>query len=271
MFVEPLQCKTTDVVIEAFKKIFERTTLRPERIQSDPGGEFKSAKFKKFMKGHGIIYNTTRNPDTKASICERSIRTLKGRITKYLNHINSFRYIDKSDDFVNAYNNSYHRSIRMAPSVVNDCNILQVYKNIRLAQRIPKKKRRAKVKVGDYVRISKEKLIFSKGYDPSWTLEVFRVKTIVKRNPIVYRLIDLQGEEIKGTFYETEVQKIIFDEDAARASVTENPYNFQTFNFNYISFFLDSTPIPSKPFVREQYNSHSIPPRIRLSCSGSNS
>lgn len=167
MFVEPLKNKTTDVVIEAFKKIFERTSLRPERIQSDSGGEFASAKFKKFMKGHGIIYNTTRNPDTKASICERSIRTLKGRIFKYLNHINSFRYIDKLDDFVKAYNNTYHRTIKMAPSAVNDCNILQVYKNTRLAQRIPQKKQRSKVKVGDYVRITKDKNVFAKGYEPN--------------------------------------------------------------------------------------------------------
>lgn len=217
MFVEPLKNKTTDAVIEAFKKIFERTSLRTQRIQSDAGGEFASAKFKKFMKGHGIIYNTTRNPDTKASICERSIRTLKGRIFKYLNHINSFRYIDKLDDFVKAYNNTYHSTIKMAPSAVNDCNILQVYKNTRLSQRIPAKKQRSKVKVGDYVRISKDKNLFSKGYEANWTLEVFKVKTIVKRNPIVYRIVDLQDEEIKGTFYEAEVQKVIFDENAARA------------------------------------------------------
>lgn len=46
---------------------------------------------------------------------------------------------------------------------------------------------------------------------------MFKVKTIVKRNPIVYRIVDLQDEEIKGTFYEAEVQKVIFDESAARA------------------------------------------------------
>lgn len=217
MFVEPLLNKATESVIAAFKKIFERTVVRPDRVQSDQGKEFNSAKFKKFLKENGIIYNTTSNPDTKAAVCERSIRSLKQKIFKYLTHANSFTFIDKLDDFVKAYNNGYHRTIKMAPSAVNDRNILQVYRNTRESQRIPAKNSRAKVKVGDYVRITKYKNVFAKGYDKNWTQECFRVKTIVKRDPIVYRIVDLEGEEIKGTFYEAEVQKVIFDENAARA------------------------------------------------------
>lgn len=217
MFVEPLKLKTTATVIEAFKKVFTRTDLRPNRVSSDSGGEFNSKKFKKFLKDNGIIYNTTNNPDTKAAICERSIRTLKTRIFKYLSYANSYTFIDKLDDFVKAYNNSYHRSIKMTPSQVNDGNILQVYENIKDSQCSPMRQKRAKVKVGDYVRITKYKNVFTKGYECNFTEEVFKVKTVVPRKPIVYRIVDLQGEEVEGTFYEQEVQKIIFDETAARA------------------------------------------------------
>lgn len=219
MFVEPLKRKTTESVIEAFKKILERSKIRPVRTQSDQGKEFTSGKFRKFMKDNGIIYNTTNNPDTKAAICERSIRSLKSRIFKYLTHTNSLTFIDKLDDFVKAYNSSYHSTIKMAPIDVNDRNILQVYENITDSQRLPKKnkKKRSKVKVGDYVRISKFKNVFAKGYLKNYTEEVFKVKVVVRRNPIVYRLVDLNNEEIKGIFYEPEVQKLIFDETAARA------------------------------------------------------
>lgn len=217
MFVEPLKRKDAEAVITGFKKIFARTTRRPLRIQSDQGKEFNSAKFKKFLKENGIIYNTTSNPDTKAAICERSIRTLKGRIFKYLTYANTYTFIDKLDDFVKAYNNCYHRTIKMTPSSVDERNILEVYENIRDSQRVPSKTARPKVKVGDYVRITKYKNVFEKGYETTFTEEVFRVKTIVPRNPIVYRIDDLAGEEIKGTFYEREIQKVIFDETAARA------------------------------------------------------
>lgn len=218
MFVEPLKRKTTEAVIEGFKKIFARTKLKILRIQSDQGKEFNSTKFKKFLKEKDIVYNTTNNPDTKAAICERSIRTLKSRIFKYLTYNNTFTFIDKLDDFVKAYNNTYHRSIQMSPSEVNDRNILQVYENIRDSQGWDKKKKiRPKVKVGDYVRITKSKNVFAKGYLCNFTEETFRVKTILRRTPIVYRIVDLNGEEIKGTFYEAEIQKIIFDETASRA------------------------------------------------------
>lgn len=114
MFVEPLTRKTPESVIEAFKKIFARTPLRPQRCQSDSG--FIAGKFKKFLKDNDIIFNTTLNPDTKAGIVERSIRTLKNKIYKYLTYTNSFTFIDKLEDIVKSYNNGYHTTIKMAPS-----------------------------------------------------------------------------------------------------------------------------------------------------------
>ncbi|GFV96776.1 uncharacterized transposon-derived protein F54H12.3 [Trichonephila clavipes] len=49
----------------------------------------------------------------------------------------------------------------------------------------------------------------SLGYEQNWRRELFIVFEIVQRIPIVYRLKDLQGEEIKGTYYEAEVQKVV--------------------------------------------------------------
>lgn len=130
-------------MLTAFKKIFKKTELKPVRIQSDGGAEFTNLKLRKFLKENGVIYNSTRNPDTKASICERSIRTLKGRIFKYFTHSGSLKFIDKLDDFVDAYNNSYHRTIKMAPVDVNERNILQVFNNITQSQK-PRKRKRPK-------------------------------------------------------------------------------------------------------------------------------
>lgn len=220
MFVEPMLSKTSDATIEAFKNILDRTPLRPMRVQSDQGKEFNSAKFKKFMKANDIIYNHTNNPDTKASCCERSIRTLKGHIFKYMTHNDTDTFIDRLDDFVSAYNGAYHRTIKMAPNEVNDENVLQVYDNIHSSQRRAYRKRRpkkGKYKVGDYVRIIKEKNVFAKGYLKNFTGEVFKIKVVVPRTPVLYRLVDLADEDITGTFYEPEIQKIIFDETAAKS------------------------------------------------------
>ena len=61
--------------------------------------------------------------------------------------------------------------------------------------------------MGDEVRITKKKKVFEKGYTTRWTEEIFTIKEIRNTNPITYKLEDLQGEEVKGTFYEPELQK----------------------------------------------------------------
>ena len=68
-----------------------------------------------------------------------------------------------------------------------------------------------KFKKGDQVRISKLKGIFSKGYTPNWTEEIFIVDSLVPRNPPVYTLKDLNNENIEGTFYTEELQKVVQD------------------------------------------------------------
>lgn len=217
LFSEPLKRKTTEAIIDGFKKIFQKTCRRPDRLQTDKGGEYDSSKFRKFMKTHEITYNTTNNPDIKCSIAERVIRTIKGRLFKYLTYKNTYKYVDVLDKIINGYNESYHRTIKMTPKQVNDCNILEVYQNIKDSQKVPATRKIPKLKVGDYVRITKSKGVFDKGYSANWTLEPFRIKSIATRNPPVYYLDDLAGEEISGTFYEHEVQKINFDEGAASA------------------------------------------------------
>ena len=60
----------------------------------------------------------------------------------------------------------------------------------------------------DHVRISKYKNIFSKGYTPNWSEEVFVTKKVKNIVPWTYVIDDLNGEEITRTFYEKELQKI---------------------------------------------------------------
>ena len=65
-----------------------------------------------------------------------------------------------------------------------------------------------KFKVCDYVRISKYKNIFAKGYTQNWSEEVFVVIKIKNTVPWTYVISDLNGEPITGSFYEKEFQKL---------------------------------------------------------------
>ena len=67
---------------------------------------------------------------------------------------------------------------------------------------------KVKFPIGDRVRISKYKrAVFNKGYTPNWTEEIFVVNKVLNTKPITYKIVDLMGEEVKGSFYEKELQK----------------------------------------------------------------
>ena len=102
------------------------------------------------------MYST--NNEGKSVVAERFIRTLKTKIYKYMTAISKNVYIDKLDDTVKEYNNTYHTSIKMKPVDV------EVDTNIDFQKEINHKD--PKFKVGDHVRISKYKSIFGKGYMP---------------------------------------------------------------------------------------------------------
>ena len=65
-----------------------------------------------------ILYST--NNEGKSVIAERFIRTLKSKIYKYMTSISKNVYINKLDDIVNEYNNTYHTTIKMKPIDVKD-------------------------------------------------------------------------------------------------------------------------------------------------------
>ncbi|GFW82129.1 uncharacterized transposon-derived protein F54H12.3 [Trichonephila clavipes] len=146
----------------------------------------------------------TTNNKAKASIVERFNRTLKTKMWKYFTEMNTKCYIDVLGKLVYSYNHTWHRSIRMEPSSVSEGNQTQVWLTL-YGQSL--KESKSIFKVGDTVRISREKLNFEKGYTQNWTREIFTIHQILSRNPIVYRVKDLSGEIIQGTFYPQELQK----------------------------------------------------------------
>ena len=136
----------------------------------------------------------------KSVVAERFIRTIKNKIYKHMTSISKNVYIDKLDDMLHKYNNKKHRTIRMRPIDVKDNTYIDFSKEVN--------DKDPKFKVGDHVRISKYRNIFSKGYTPNWSEELFVIKKIKTTVPWTYVTDDLNGEEITGTFYEKELLKI---------------------------------------------------------------
>ena len=127
------------------------------------------------------IYN-----EGKSVVAKSFIRTLKTKIYKYMTSISKNAYINKLDDIVNEYNNTYHRAIKMKPVDVKDNTYIDFEKEVN--------DKDPKFKVGDHVRISKSKNIFAKGYTPNWSEEVFIIKRVKNTVQWTYIINDLNGE-----------------------------------------------------------------------------
>ena len=206
-WIKPLKDKKTESVSLAFDEIFKKNKRKLDKLSTDKGSEFISKHFKDFLKKNNIkLYHTEK--EEKSSVVERWNQTMKNRMWKMFSANNNTVYWDKLDKLVDDYNNTKHSSIKMtATEASKKKNEKKVFINL-YGDLVYLKPEKPNFSVGDKVRISKYKRkVFVKGYTPNWTEEIFMINDILLTNPLTYKVIDLLGEEIKGSFYEKELQK----------------------------------------------------------------
>ena len=200
-WIVPLKDKKGETIVKALKEIFKESGRRPDKLWTDKGREF----FNKDVRDLVYLYATEN--EEKSSIAERWIRTMKEKMFKYFTDNNTYNYIDALPELVEDYNNTVHSSTKLTPTDASkEENELKVWRNL-YPDRYKTSRLNPKFSVGDKVRITKKKKVFEKGYTTRWTEEIFTIKEIRETNPITYKLEDLKGEEIEGTFYEPELQK----------------------------------------------------------------
>lgn len=97
----------------------------------------------------------------------------------------------------------------MTPNEVNSDIEQELLNTVYKYKREYSQRRMAKFMVGDYVRLSKYRVMFDKSYTPNWTTEVFRVRKVqYNTDPITYLLKSYQDEEIQGSVYAEELQHV---------------------------------------------------------------
>ena len=105
-WVIPLKDKKEITITSSFQKILQESNRKPNKILFDKGGEIYNRSMKSWLEKNGIEMYPTHN-EGESVIAERLIRTSKNKLCKYM--------IDKLDDIINNYNNTYHSTIKMKP------------------------------------------------------------------------------------------------------------------------------------------------------------
>jgi hypothetical protein len=203
----PLKTKTAIDVTNAFAGVFKTSGRVPKFLWVDQGKEFYNSQMTALLEEHGIKRYSTFG-EGKAVMVERLNRTLKEKMWKYFTRHQTKNWIDNNDALLEWYNHKEHRgigkrtpySMSMWPNAVQDNEFCFTPKHLK-----------AKYSIGDYVRISKDKGVFGKGYTANWSQEQFIITSIRESTcgelPI-YKLKDWYHETIQGGFYEPQVQLV---------------------------------------------------------------
>ena len=119
----------------------------------EKGGEFYNRSMKLWLDDNQVEMYLMHNEE-KSVVAEGLIRSLKSRVYKYKISISKNVHINKLDDIVNEYNNTYHKTIKMKPIDVKNNTYINSSKEVNHKDPI--------FQVGDYVRISKNKKYLQK-------------------------------------------------------------------------------------------------------------
>ena len=195
-----METKDSQETVKAFSSKITKKN-RPKKIWVDKGTEFAGA-FKKFCAAEGIqVYSTM--SETKAAFAERTIRSLKNILYRYMEDF-GYKYIHKLPQFITTLNSRRNSSIDMRPNTVKNCEFMSI-----LYSKPLREFKKPAFKIGDRVRISEYDLPCRKGYKPQFTRETFEIVAIATRKPPTYKIKDEQGEIIQGKFYQKEPIKVI--------------------------------------------------------------
>lgn len=208
----PVASKSMKDIAKAFETILG--TFICSNLRTDRGLEFRNACVQKVMKKYRVNLTFSHNQDVKAAVVERFNRTLKGKMFKYFSSSGRHRYLEVLPKLLISYNNSAHRSLRMAPNQVTAENSAQVFQNLYGFESVRDMlenglEEKSAFDEGDNVRIRYVLTPMDKGYYPTFTDQVFTVKKVVKDHPrTMYRLEDFKAETIERKFYKEDLQLV---------------------------------------------------------------
>ena len=109
-----LKDKIGITITNAFQKIIDESNRKPNKMWVDKGSEFYNRSMKSFLQNGDIDMYSTHNEE-KFVVAETIIRSLENKIYKCMTSISKNVNIDKLDDIMNKYNNTYHNTIKIKP------------------------------------------------------------------------------------------------------------------------------------------------------------
>ena len=184
LWTTPLKNKYSQTVTNEFSNILTTSKRKPVKIESDRGTEFYNSIFQNFLKSKNI-HHYSRFTDKGPSIAERVIRTVRNLLKKPVFLAGNADWLSELTSVTKQYNNTIHNSTKMTPiQTSKKVNEKLVYSNLQDKRR----KLNPKFKLGDLVRTSDIKRVFSKGVSTNYSYKLYTITEVIHDTIPSYRI-----------------------------------------------------------------------------------
>ena len=200
VWVRPMKTKTGEETAKAFESIFSELDQHPINLITDAGLEFFNSKVDRVLTSYNIVhYKPPTKTQWKASIAERVIQTIKGRLEKYFYKYKTKNWINIIDKVTDNYNNTPHSAHGFKPQDVTDENRDKVFEAMYPDRNVSVV---CKLFVGDRVRKIREKTHYEKGYTQNWSDDIYIIDSVRQSNGVCwYTIQTLDKKEVPGIWY----------------------------------------------------------------------
>ena len=168
----PVKDKKPPESIRAFKEILDVIGI-PKNVMSDREGARESTEFVKLLNEHKIKHIISSSPPP---FSERAVQEIKNMIFTRLEGLEMEKqnWIEILSAVLKKYNNRVHGTTELSPIEARKPeNQIQVYLNIR--QKAEFKRKYPKLLMDDQVRVYIKPHTFKKGWQSSWSKEVYKI------------------------------------------------------------------------------------------------
>ena len=180
----PLKNKYSQTITNDFSNILTTSKRKPNKIESDCGSEFYNSIFQNFLKSKNI-HHYSQFTDKGPSIAERVIRTVRNLLKKPVFEKGNADWLSELQSVIKQYNNTVHHSTKMKPiDASKKSNEKIVYSNLQDKRKILN----PKFKLGQLVRVSDIKRVFSKGDSTNYSYKLYTITDVIHDTIPSYRI-----------------------------------------------------------------------------------
>ena len=188
----PLKIKNSKTITDEFSNVLSKTKRRPLKLESDRGSEWYNSIFQNFSRSK-TIHHYSRFTDKGPSIAEGVIRTLLNFLKKPVFEKGNADWFSELSSVNKQYNSTIHSSTKMTP---NRASKKSKEKIVCSSLKDNREVRKPKFKLGQKVRTSNIRKVFSKGDSTNYSYEVYTITSIIHDIIPSYR-IDFLPETYK--------------------------------------------------------------------------